>query len=146
MQQPTKWEEYLHPVEFAYNNSYHDSLKMSPYEVLYGRICTTPTNWSNPKEKLILRQDMLAKMENTIRKVCQSLKVSQDRHKSYADKKRTYREFQVGDHVYVRVKPKRSTLRWGGCVKLAPNYCGPFQVLKRIGLMAYELALPSHMC
>jgi len=42
MQQPTQWEEYLHIIEFAYNNGYHASLQMSPFEVLYGRKCYTP--------------------------------------------------------------------------------------------------------
>jgi len=42
--QSGKWEEYLHPVEFSYNNGYHESLKMSPFEVLYGRKCQIPTN------------------------------------------------------------------------------------------------------
>jgi len=44
MQQPRKWEEYLHLVEFSYNNSYHESLKVSPFEVLYERKCTIPAN------------------------------------------------------------------------------------------------------
>lgn len=51
MQQPTRWEEYLNPVEFAYNNSYQESLKMSPFEALYGRHCRTPINWSSPETK-----------------------------------------------------------------------------------------------
>jgi hypothetical protein len=48
MHQPKKWEDYLPLVEFAYNNGYQESLKMSPFEVLYGRPCNTPVSWSNP--------------------------------------------------------------------------------------------------
>jgi len=113
MQQPTKWEEYLHLVEFAYNNNYDESLKMGPFGVLYGKRCRTPTNWSNPEDKLIMWPDTLIEMEETVRKLRKNLKVAQDRKKAYVDKKRTYREFHVGDHVYVRVKPKKSSLRWG---------------------------------
>ena len=63
MQQPTRWEEYLHLVEFSYNNGYQESLKMSPFEALYERQCRTPINWSSPETKLMLGQDMLAEME-----------------------------------------------------------------------------------
>ena len=64
MQQPTKWEDYLHLVEFSYNNDYRESLKMSPFEALYGRQCRTPINYSSPKTKLVLGPDMLAEMKS----------------------------------------------------------------------------------
>ena len=48
MQQPTKWEEYLHLLEFSYSNGYQESLNMSPFEALYGRQCRTPINWNSP--------------------------------------------------------------------------------------------------
>lgn len=67
MQQWSKWEEYLHLVEFAYNNNYHTSLPMSPFEVLYGRKCRTPSNWGGPKDKLMLGPDMLAEMEERVK-------------------------------------------------------------------------------
>jgi hypothetical protein len=44
--------------------------------------------------------------------------------------------------VYLRVKPKIISLRMGMCAKLAPQYCGPFEILERIGLIAYRLSLP----
>jgi transposase InsO family protein len=48
MDKPSKWEDYLHLVEFAYNNGYQDSLKMSPFEALFGRKCNTLVSWDNP--------------------------------------------------------------------------------------------------
>ena len=51
----------------------------------------------------------------------------------------------MGDHVYVRIKPKKITLRWTSCAKLAPRFCGPFQILGRVGPVVYHLALPSHI-
>jgi hypothetical protein len=45
---PNKWEDYLHLVEFAYNNGYQTSAKLIPFEVLYDRKCTTPISWDNP--------------------------------------------------------------------------------------------------
>ena len=53
------------------------------------------------------------------------------------------KEFCVGDHVYLRVREKNSSLKLGSCAKLSPRYCGSFEVLRRIGPIAYRLALPA---
>lgn len=110
MRQPTRWEDYLHLVEFAYNNSWHTSLQMSPFEVLYERKCRTPASWGGPEYRLMLGPDMLKEMEDTVKEVRVNLKAAQDRQKSFADRKRRFKEYQVGDHVYVRIRAKRSTL------------------------------------
>eukprot|EP00253_Pinus_taeda_P019401 PITA_19401 len=145
MQQPMLWEEYLHLVEFAYNNGYHTSTQMSPFEILYGRKCRTPSSWGGPEDRLSLGPDMLKEMEDMVKRVCANLKAAQDRQKNFADRKRRFKEYQVGDHVYIRIQAKKSTLQWRGCAKLAPQYCGPFQFLARIGPVAYQIALPSHI-
>ena len=51
---PKKWEDYLHLFEFAYNSHYQSSPKLSPFEILYGRKCNTPTTWSNSIDRLML--------------------------------------------------------------------------------------------
>jgi hypothetical protein len=51
-----------------------------------------------------------------------------------------HREFKIGEHVYLKVKPRRSSLKLGKYAKLAPRYCGPFEILDRIGIVAYQLA------
>jgi hypothetical protein len=56
---PTKWEAYLHLVEFAYSNGYQTSTKMSPFEALYGRKCTTPMSWDNPVDRLMMGPKIL---------------------------------------------------------------------------------------
>lgn len=53
-----------------------------------------------------------------------------------------FKDFQVGDHVYFHIKPKKISLRIGSCAKLAPQYCGPFNILERIGPLEYKIALP----
>eukprot|EP00253_Pinus_taeda_P015243 PITA_15243 len=75
---------------------------------------------------------MLKEMEDMVKRVRINLKAAQDRQKNFADRKRSFKEFQVGDHVYIRIQAKRSTLQWSGCAKLAPRYCGPFQILARV--------------
>ena len=73
------------------------------------------------------------------------MKVSQDIKKRYADLKITPREFQVGDHVYIKVKPKKSSLRLGKYSKLSPRYCDPFESLVKVGSFVYQLALPPNI-
>ena len=54
-------------------------------------------------------------------------------------------EFEVGDHVFLKVMPKRRVVRFGKRGKLSPRFIGPFEILKRIGIVAYRLALPPSM-
>jgi hypothetical protein len=75
-------------------------------------------------------------------KIKQNLKATQDRQKSCADKNRTHREFKVGEF---KVKANRSSLKLGNYAKLAARFCGPFEILERIGSVAYMLALPASM-
>eukprot|EP00253_Pinus_taeda_P028202 PITA_28202 len=105
MQKPTQWEDYLHLVEFTYNNGYHTSIQMSPFEVLYGRKCRTPSNWSGPEDKLKLGPEMLQEMEDMVKKVQANLKAAQDRQKNFADRKRRFKEYQVEPEGEVLVEP-----------------------------------------
>ena len=66
MNQPGKWEDYIHLVDFSYNNNYQASLKMIPFEVLYGRRCKVPLSWGNLEHILNLGRDMLAQMEEMV--------------------------------------------------------------------------------
>ena len=74
-----------------------------------------------------------------------NLKTAQGRQKSHADLKITPKEFQVNEHVFVKVKPIKNSFKLGSCAKLAPRYRGPFEILARVGLVAYELALPPNL-
>jgi hypothetical protein len=81
-------------------------------------------------------------MEQQVIQIRQNLKKTQDRQKNYAYMKKTPREFKAGDPVYLRVRPRKNSLRMGACSKLTPQYCGPFEVLDQVGLVAYRLSLP----
>ena len=63
MQQRCKWEEYLPLVEFAYKNAYQDSLRMIPFEAMYGWSCKTPISWSDSVNKVLIGLEMLPEME-----------------------------------------------------------------------------------
>jgi hypothetical protein len=145
MDKPSKWEEYLHLVEFAYNNGYQASLKMSPFEALYGRKCNALVSWDNPTNRTVVGPDLLREMEEKMLKIKQNLKASQDRKKSYADRGRTHKEFKVGDHVFLKVKANRSSMKLGNCSKLETHSCGSFEILEMIGPVAYMITLPASM-
>jgi hypothetical protein len=87
---PNKWQDYLHLVEFAYNNGYQTLAKLISFEILYGIKCTTPISWDNPADRIMVGPEMLQEMENMVRKVQQNLKEAHDRQKSYADQKRRH--------------------------------------------------------
>ena len=78
-----------------------------------------------------------------VAKIRQNLKATHDRQKIFVDKHRVHREFSVGDHVYLRVKERKSSLKLGSCSKLSPRYHGLFEVLERIASFAYRLAFTA---
>ena len=86
---------------------------------------------------------MLKEMEQEVANIMNNLKATQYRPKIYVDKNEVHRDFNVRDHIYLWVRPRKSSLKLGSCAKLSPIYCGPFEVLERIGLVAYRIALPT---
>ena len=83
-----KWDECLPLAEFSYNNSYQESIRMAPFEALYGRRCRTPVNWSEAGERNVFGSDMVSEAKEQVRFIQENLKIDQSRQKSYADKKR----------------------------------------------------------
>jgi hypothetical protein len=140
---PQKWDDCLPLAKFSYNNSYQESIKMAPFEALYGRRCCTPLNWSEPGERWFFRPDMVKETEDRVQQIIHNLKEAQARQKSYADKRRKPLYFQVEDYVYLKVSPMKGVSRFRVKGKLAPRYIGHFPVLEQCGLVAYRLKLPE---
>ena len=135
------WEEHLPLVEFAYNNSYQTSIQMAPYEALYGRPCRSPLCWTEVGESSITGPDLIRDTSCKVSLIRQCLLTAQSRQKSYADVRRRPLEFEVGDHVFLKVMSKRGVVRFGKHGKLSPRFIGPFKILERVGTVAYRLAL-----
>ncbi|GKA87054.1 putative nucleotidyltransferase, ribonuclease H [Tanacetum coccineum] len=112
------WDEYLYLVEFAYNNSWHASIKGAPFELLYGR------KFAIAKEKL---------------------KEARSRQKSYDDRHRRALGFKPGDRVFLKVSPCRGVRRFVLKGKLSPRFISPFEILDRVGKVSYRLALPPQL-
>ena len=139
------WEEHFPLVEFAHDNSYQASIQMAPYEALYGRPCRSPLGWTEVGESSITNPDLIRDTSEKVSLIRQRLLTAQSRQKSYADVRRRSLEFEVGDHVFLKVMPKRGVVRFGKRGKLSPRFIGPFEILKTIGVVAYRLALPPNM-
>jgi hypothetical protein len=139
------WDKSLPYAKFSYNNSYQPSLKMSPFEALYGRKCRTPLYWDQTGERQFFGPELIQEAEEQVRMISKNLRTTQSRQKSYADTRRRLLEFKEGDHVYLKVSPIWGMRRFKVKGKLSPCFIGPFLILKRVGEVAYQLKLPNHL-
>jgi hypothetical protein len=139
------WDNYLPLVEFSYNNSYHASIGMPPYEMLYGRKCRTPICWGEVGQRVLGSTEIVQATTENIQKIRERLQAAQSRQKSYANKRRSDLEFQVGDYVLLKVSPWKGVIRFRKRGKLGPRYIGPFKVTARVGKVAYRLELPEEL-
>ena len=101
------WEEQLPLVEFAYNNSYHASIQMAPYEALYRRPCRSLICWTEVGESSIIDPNLIRDTYEKVNLIWKRLLMAQSRQKSYANRRRRPLEFEVGDHVFLKVMLKR---------------------------------------
>ena len=132
-------------MEFTYNNSYQASIDMALYESLYGRRCRTPVCWTELNEYKMIGPDIVKYTKEKVQVIRQRLKATSDRQKSYADLKRRDIEYEVGDKVFLKLSQWRKILRFGQKGKLSPRFIGPYEILERIGPVAYRLALPPEL-
>ena len=118
---------------------------MAPYKTLYGRPCRSPICWTEVGESSITGPDLIRDTSEKVSLIRQRLLTAQSLQKSYADVCRRPLEFEVGDHVFLKVMPKRGVVRFDKRGKLSPRFIGPFEILERVGTVAYRLALQPNM-
>ena len=96
-------------------------------------------------EHKVIGPDIVKDTEEKVQVIRKRLKVASDRQKSYADLKRRDIEYEVGDKVFLKVSSWKKILQFGQKGKLSPRFIGPYEILERIGPMAYRLALPPEL-
>ncbi|XP_070057253.1 uncharacterized protein, partial [Nicotiana tomentosiformis] len=119
------WDDHLALIEFAYNNSYHSSIKMALYEALYGRRCSSPVGWFEVGETELYGPDLIHQAIEKVKVIQERLRTAQSRQKSYSDVRRRDLEFEVGDWVFLKISPMKGVMRFGKKGKLSPRYIGP---------------------
>ncbi|GKE83139.1 hypothetical protein Tco_1553139 [Tanacetum coccineum] len=112
-------------------------------EVGYEYGLSSLNGWT--KEGSLIGQELVQETTDKVVLIKEKLKAARGHQKSYADNRRKPLEFEVGDRVMLKVSPWKGVIRFGKKGKLAPRYVGPFEILERIGLVAYQLRLPKEL-
>lgn len=99
-------KDLLPLIELEYNNRYHASIGMAPYEALYGRRCKTPLFWMKVDGKAILGPKIIQETTENIKTIQEKIMKAQDRQKSYVDHQWRPLEFEECDHVFLKVTPR----------------------------------------
>ncbi|GKD26164.1 hypothetical protein Tco_1232378 [Tanacetum coccineum] len=118
------------------------SIRCAPFEGLYGRKCRSPVLWAEIGESSLIGPKLVQETTDKVVLIKEKLKAARDRQKSYADNRRKPLEFEVGDRVMLKVSPCKGVVGFGKKGKLAPRYVEPFEILERIGSIAYSLHVP----
>ncbi|GKE40467.1 putative reverse transcriptase domain-containing protein [Tanacetum coccineum] len=139
------WDVHLPLVEFSYNNSYHSSVRCAPFEALYGRKCRSMIIWVEVREGHLIGPELVQETTKKISQIKDRIKAAHDHKKTYADKRRKPLEFSVGNYVLLKVSPWKGVIRFGKKGKLAPRFVGPFEIVEKVGLVAYRLRLPEKL-
>ncbi|GJW18376.1 hypothetical protein Tco_0025812 [Tanacetum coccineum] len=105
----------------------------------------SPVLWAEIGESSLIGPELVQETTDKVVLIKEKLKAARDRQKSYADNRRKPLEFEVGDRVMLKVSPWKGVIRFGKKGKLAPRYVGPFEILERIGPVAYRLRLPEEL-
>lgn len=114
--------------EFTYNNSFHSSIGMTPFEAFYGRRCMTSLCCHESGESVVFGLDIVQQTTENVKLIWEKMKASQSRQKSYHKKRIKDLEFQKGDHVFLRVTSVTDVGRALKSMKLTPRFIGPYRI------------------
>ncbi|GKB11937.1 putative reverse transcriptase domain-containing protein [Tanacetum coccineum] len=115
------WDVHLLLVEFSYNNSYHSSVRCALFEALYGRKCRSPIMWAEVGEGQLIGPELVQETTEKISQIKDRLKAARD------------------------LSPWKGVVRFGKKGKLAPRFVGPFEIVEKVGHVAYRLDLPEEL-
>ncbi|GKA93210.1 hypothetical protein Tco_0815196 [Tanacetum coccineum] len=138
-------EDIMRACVIDFGGSYQLSIRCAPFEALYGRKCRSPVLWAEIGESSLIGPELVQETTDKVVLIKEKLKAARDRQKSCADNRRKPLEFEVGDRVMLKVSPWKGVIRFGKKGKLAPRYVGPFEILERVGPVAYRLRLPEEL-
>ncbi|KAL4577127.1 hypothetical protein LXL04_013230 [Taraxacum kok-saghyz] len=142
--QPKTWAAWIPWAEFWYNSTFHGSTGTTPFEAVYGRQPPSVMQFVPGEIRVQAVLQELLDRDEALRQLKQHLEPAQSNMKSRAYKKRRDVTFQVGEWVYVKLKPYRQmSVASRIHQKLAPNFFGPFKILEKLGPVAYKLELPA---
>ncbi|GJR56390.1 hypothetical protein Tco_1406911 [Tanacetum coccineum] len=128
-----------------FGGSYHSIIRCALFKALYGRKCRSPVLWAEIREGSLIGPELVLETTDKVVLIKENLKAERERQKSYADKRRKPLEFEMGDQVLLKVSSWKGVVRFRKKGKLALRYIGPFEILERIGLVAYRLRLPEEL-
>ncbi|CAL5346186.1 unnamed protein product [Camellia sinensis] len=141
---PRQWAKWLSLAEWWYNTTYHAATKTTPYFAVYGQEPPDHTFCLSTPSSVAVVDNWVKERAAIIKTLREHLTQAQQRMKHYADKGRSEREFDIGDWVFLRLQPyKQTTVALQRNMKLSPRFYGPYQVLERVGAVAYKLELPT---
>ena len=139
------WDTHLALMDFAYKNSYQASIGMAPFEALYGRKCRTPVCWDEVGERRLIGLELVQITSEKVKIVRDNLKKARDSQKSYADNRRRDLQFEIGDRVFLQISPGKGVLRFRKRGKISPRFIGPYEIVRKVGPIAYKLKLPPEL-
>ncbi|KAL4323106.1 hypothetical protein GQ457_11G022280 [Hibiscus cannabinus] len=119
---------------------YDLSIEYHPASIQRAPVC-----WAETRQKLSPLVDILKGTTEKVKLICDQLKIASDRQKSYVDLKCREIEYVVGDRVFLKVSPWKKVMRFGRKGKLNPRYIGPYEIVERVGSVAYRLLLPPEL-
>ncbi|GJS75275.1 hypothetical protein Tco_0725156 [Tanacetum coccineum] len=119
--------------------------RINIYEIVARNRVPVPVLWAEIREGSLIGPELVQEMTDKVVVIKEKLQAARDRQKSYADSGRKMTEYEVGENVLLKVSPWKGVMHFGKKGKLAPRYVGPFEILEKIGLIAYRLRLPEEL-